>query len=194
MFVALFLRVGTRVDRLFELAPRAVEVRVELVCPDFLVIGAQKAATTWLWTHLRDHPELRGTSSRATRAALATIPAMRPPEVPSPLRCRSRVLALVDMPGWAHDHKTDNLIRCLGDRFEIRKCYQSEVQPHDIAAADVVVLYYWRQLDVMSPELRDLLERSRGKLVLGICSHNELDGELRAPGLAWLRRLPGNGT
>ncbi|MFQ5503762.1 MAG: FkbM family methyltransferase, partial [Planctomycetota bacterium] len=102
-------------------------------------------------------------------------------------RRRPRVLMLVDMPGWAHDHKSWNLLRCLGDRLDMRKVYQSDVRLRDVATADLVLIYYWRQLESM-PALESILERSLGKLLIGICSHNELEGELREPGLEVLRR------
>ncbi|HEV7667399.1 MAG TPA: glycosyltransferase family 4 protein [Thermoanaerobaculia bacterium] len=48
-----------------------------------------------------------------------------------------------------------------------------------------MLLYYWLQIERLSP-LRAELRRLRDRLVVGICSHYELDGAWRAPGLATL--------
>jgi glycosyltransferase involved in cell wall biosynthesis/2-polyprenyl-3-methyl-5-hydroxy-6-metoxy-1,4-benzoquinol methylase len=100
---------------------------------------------------------------------------------------RPRVLFVVDEPGWAHDAKTEALRRCLREDFDIRKRYHRDLQPADLDAADLAVVYYWRQL-TGSERVRDALERNRDKLLVGICSHAELEGELREPGLAALAR------
>lgn len=109
--------------------------------------------------------------------------------VPASARTLPRVLALVDAPGWAHDHKTENLKRCLADRFAITKRYQSELQVSELAHADIVLVWYWQQL-VPMPHLVGALATGRARTIFGICSHNELEGPLREPGLAVLRRLP----
>ena len=102
---------------------------------------------------------------------------------------RPRVLYVVDAAGWAHERKAQNLIRCLDDRYDGRIVLQERATAADLDAADLVVVFYWRQLQSM-PHLRANFERLRPKLLLGICSHNELEGEFRGPGLALLRRLP----
>jgi FkbM family methyltransferase len=85
------------------------------------------------------------------------------------------ILFIVDRPGWAHDFKTDNLIRRLGDRFSITKRYEDNVTASDIAGADLVVLYYWRQLNHSNmPGLLDEFIQNRHKLLIGICSHQEM--------------------
>ncbi|PIE23044.1 MAG: hypothetical protein CSA62_09135 [Planctomycetota bacterium] len=99
------------------------------------------------------------------------------------------VLYVVDSPGWAHDKKSRNLIRCLEPRFAGRVVYQEKLRAEDLDDADLVVLWYWRQLE----SLRDLgqaLIRNRHKIAMGVCSHNELEGELRDRGLELLRWLP----
>ena len=50
-------------------------------------------------------------------------------------------------------------------------------------------MFYWRQLQSLD-RLREPLSRMRDKLLMGVCSHNELEGEFRSKGLAALRRLP----
>ena len=100
-----------------------------------------------------------------------------------------RILAIADRPGWAIDNKTLNLQRVLGGRFEILERFQHEVTEADLDAADLVLVYYWLELLKMPLSEAALASRSR-RLVMGVCSHYELDGPLREPGLAVLRRLP----
>ncbi len=101
---------------------------------------------------------------------------------------RPVVLCLVDRPNWAHDRKTDALTRELRGAYEIVKRYQSDISANDLERADCVLLYYWLQAERLSP-LREVLRQLRGRLVIGICSHFELDGAWRAPGLAILEEL-----
>ena len=101
---------------------------------------------------------------------------------------RPRVLCVVDRPHWAHDRKTDALTRWLGGTYEIEKRYQAEVSAGELEAADCVLLYYWLQVERLSP-LREVLQRIRSRLVIGICSHFELEGAWREPGLATLGEL-----
>lgn len=65
------------------------------------------------------------------------------------------------------------------------KRYQAEVTADDLERADCVLLYYWLQVERLSP-LREALRSLRGRLVIGICSHFELEGTWREPGLATL--------
>jgi glycosyltransferase involved in cell wall biosynthesis len=104
------------------------------------------------------------------------------------LSSRPVVLCVVDRPHWAHDRKTEALKRALGGTYEIVKRYQAEVSADDLERADCVLLYYWLQVERLSP-LREVLRRLRERLVIGICSHFELDGAWRAPGLATLEEL-----
>jgi glycosyltransferase involved in cell wall biosynthesis len=101
---------------------------------------------------------------------------------------RPVVLCVVDRPGWAHDRKTDALARELGGAYEIVKRYQAEVTAGDLERADCVLIYYWLQIERLS-HLREVLARLRDRLAVGICSHFELDGAWREPGLATLEDL-----
>lgn len=103
-------------------------------------------------------------------------------------RRRPVVVCVVDRPHWAHDRKTDALARELGGSFEIVKRYQADVSVEDLARADCVLLYYWLQAERLS-HLREALRSCRDRLVIGICSHFELDGAWREPGLATLDEL-----
>jgi glycosyltransferase involved in cell wall biosynthesis len=94
----------------------------------------------------------------------------------------------VDRPHWAHDRKTDALTRELSGAYQIVKRYQADVSADDLERADCVLLYYWLQVERLSP-LQEVLRRLRERLVIGICSHFELDGAWRAPGLATLEEL-----
>jgi glycosyltransferase involved in cell wall biosynthesis len=99
------------------------------------------------------------------------------------------VLCVVDRPDWAHDRKTDALARALAGKYRIVKRFQAEVTSDEIEAADLVLLYYWLQVERM-PGLAPTLRRHRRKLLIGICSHRELEGSWREPGIALLTELP----
>ncbi|MFN3244563.1 MAG: glycosyltransferase [Planctomycetota bacterium] len=148
----------------------AAEIRYELQRCGFEVVRETR----------NDEPMPKGVlfCRRATRSVAIPTPSQRP-----------EVLYVVDSRGWAHDHKAHNLIRCLQPKFNGRVVYQESLTGEDIDRADVVVIWYWRQL--MSFEgLGEALTRNRHKLAMGVCSHNELEGELREAGLDILRRLP----
>jgi GT2 family glycosyltransferase/uncharacterized coiled-coil protein SlyX len=92
----------------------------------------------------------------------------------------------VDIPNWAHDLKTQNLARALGNDYDIRKRYETEVTPDDLNQADLIVVYFWLQFRAME-SLLPWFERNRDKLLVGICSHWELEDERRTSGLEVLR-------
>ena len=98
------------------------------------------------------------------------------------------ILCVVDRPGWAHDRKTDALARALAGRYRIVKRFQAEVTAADVEAADGVLLYYWLQVERL-PHLRPLLEERRDRLLIGVCSHYELEGAWRKPALETLDEL-----
>jgi glycosyltransferase involved in cell wall biosynthesis len=99
-----------------------------------------------------------------------------------------RILAIADRPGWAIDNKTQNLQRALAGRFDIVERFQHEVTEADLDAAELVLVYYWLELLKM-PLPESLLALRSHRLIIGICSQRELEGELRDRGLAALRRL-----
>src|SRR3989442_13073184 len=101
---------------------------------------------------------------------------------------RARVLFIVDLPNWAHDLKTTNLMRMLGDDYHIKKRYQSEATAGDFDWADLVLVLHLFQFEDMT-HLEQVLERDRGKLLLGVCSHAELEGIRGAAGVAILLTL-----
>jgi glycosyltransferase involved in cell wall biosynthesis len=100
-----------------------------------------------------------------------------------------RVLVIVDRAGWAHDRKSQALAAALAPDYRIVKRFHGEVTADDVEDADLVLLYYWLQLDKLGP-LADIVRRRRDRLLLGVCSDYELQGEWREPGLEVLRRLP----
>jgi glycosyltransferase involved in cell wall biosynthesis len=104
-------------------------------------------------------------------------------------RARPRVLAIADRPGWAIDSKARNLARDLANRYEIVIRYQHDVAEHDLASADLVMLFYWLEIAKL-PFPEDTLARFADNLLIGICSHFELQGPRRERGLALLNRLP----
>jgi len=101
-----------------------------------------------------------------------------------------RVLAIADRPGWAIDRKALNLQRVLAGRFDIAVRFQQEVTEADLQAADVVMVFYWLETLKLAALPVGALGRCADRLVMGVCSHYELDGERREPGLAVLNGLP----
>jgi glycosyltransferase involved in cell wall biosynthesis len=112
----------------------------------------------------------------------------RPQAIEVREKAKPRVLVIVDAPNWAHDIKTRNLMKHLAGDYEFVKRYQSQVSEADLDSADLIMIYYWLQLGSML-HLKSALERNRHKLLMGICSHVELEGENRERGLAELHRL-----
>ena len=94
-----------------------------------------------------------------------------------------RLLFIVDRPNWAHDFKTRNLMRLLGSEFDIRLRYHSEVNEEDICEANLVLIYYWLQFERMQ-SLASAFRRNRHKLLVGISSSYELEGDRQDLGLA----------
>jgi glycosyltransferase involved in cell wall biosynthesis len=99
------------------------------------------------------------------------------------------VLCIVDRPGWAHERKTRGLAAALAGQYRLAMRYQSDVNEADILAADLVLVYYWLQIDGLS-HLARVFEHARDRLMLGVCSEYELERTWRGPGLAMLSRLP----
>jgi|GEM_PF-758620 len=102
---------------------------------------------------------------------------------------RPLVLCIVNRPDWAHDRKTRALTAALDGQYRFVTRYQSEVSEADIDAADLVLVYYWLQINELS-HLRRAFERVRDRLMIGACSEYELEGAWRKPGLEMLSRLP----
>jgi glycosyltransferase involved in cell wall biosynthesis len=121
--------------------------------------------------------ELEG-RARAVRAERGYGPSERPV-----------ILCVVDRPGWAHDRKTEALASALADRYRIVKRFQHEVTAGDLESADLLLLYYWMQVDRLG-DLAATLRRRRDRLLVGICSELEVEGAWREPGLALLAELP----
>jgi glycosyltransferase involved in cell wall biosynthesis len=102
---------------------------------------------------------------------------------------RPLVLCIVNRAGWAHDRKTQGLASALSEKYRLVTRYQSEVSEADIVSADLVLVYYWLQIDEL-PHLRRVFECVRDRLMIGVCSEFELEGAWRKPGLAMLSTLP----
>jgi hypothetical protein len=99
---------------------------------------------------------------------------------------RFRILFIIDIAGWAHDFKTSNIIKYLSDEFEIKKVLQNDLTKEDVDQADIVCVYYWRQLIYQVGVLPWLV----GKVVLsGICCHSEMEGSQRDGGIGLLKSV-----
>jgi len=103
-------------------------------------------------------------------------------------RQKLKILFIVDTPGWAHDIKTDNLIKCLGNQFEITKVFQSELTEKDMNESDLILIFFWLQLKSLK-HLYKAFKRNYHKTLVGICSHHELTGSKRGKGLRYLRKF-----
>jgi glycosyltransferase involved in cell wall biosynthesis len=103
---------------------------------------------------------------------------------------RPLVLCIVDRPGWAHDRKTQALAAALAAKYRLVTRYQSEVSAADIRGADLVLVYYWMQIDRLSWRLRRVVKGVRERLMIGVCGDVELQRAWRKPGLAMLSTLP----
>ncbi len=95
---------------------------------------------------------------------------------------------VVDVPNWAHDFKTENLKRVLGKEYEIRKCYQKDLTEDDLDQADLILVYYWLQLERL-PHLASAFRRNRNRLLVGITADWELEAERRKSGMEFLREF-----
>ncbi|MEM9521716.1 MAG: glycosyltransferase family 4 protein [Actinomycetota bacterium] len=82
------------------------------------------------------------------------------------------VLYLVDTPGWAHDRKARNLIAQLADDFDGHVLYERFTRSADIARADIVLVFCWKQIPhVFLAPYRDLL-RMHPQVAIGYTDHN----------------------
>jgi len=104
--------------------------------------------------------------------------------VATPLR-RPQILFVVDVPGWAHDRKTDNLIRCLAEWYDCRKVFRADLKYDHIAEADLVVVYYWFIITQM-PDINIKLPLFRHKLIIGSCSEIEFGDHLWDQGIKFV--------
>ncbi len=100
-----------------------------------------------------------------------------------------RVLCIVGRPGWAHDLKTRALTAALAGQYELVTRYQAEVNEDDIDEADLVLVYFWLQIEQLR-RLKHAFRRVRDRLLIGACSEYELERSWRRPGLAMLSSLP----
>jgi glycosyltransferase involved in cell wall biosynthesis len=100
-----------------------------------------------------------------------------------------QVLVIVDMPAWAHDFKAINLQKNISSDFVIKKRYHKEITPADLDDADLLLAFYWQQVNGLSPTVLDVLEKHLSKLLIGISSHCELEQSTRDTGLLLLNSL-----
>lgn len=100
---------------------------------------------------------------------------------------KHQILIIVDKPNWAQDHKTRNIQKVLDDKYTIIKKYQAEVTETDLEQADLIQVYYWMQFSRMA-HLEAVFKRNANKLLIGVCSHYEIENERKEPAFAWLRQ------
>ena len=81
-------------------------------------------------------------------------------------------------------------VRALfADSFTCRETELEQLVARDVQLADLVLLSSWRDVEQV-PHLRELLERSRPVLWIGVTGEDELAGPDGDRALAFLRRLP----
>ena len=104
---------------------------------------------------------------------------------------KEKILIIVDVPGWAHDLKTDNIIRCLNYIYDIEKVYCDRVEPEQIQTADLIMIYYWLPLfnREQMHKIISALHKNKHKIVMGITSHRQLSGKYYEPGMCVLKEL-----
>src|SRR5580658_7239368 len=83
-----------------------------------------------------------------------------------------RVLFVIDMPNWALDFKSTNLIKNL-PQFECRKMTVDDITESDIEWADAVVIFYWANRWHLK-KYNEIL--SRKVTFGGICCPTDLEG------------------
>lgn len=98
------------------------------------------------------------------------------------------MLVVVGAPNWSHDYKTRSLQRTLGDAYQILKRFHSDLTEADLDSSDLILAYFWMQFGRLK-HLEAAFMRHRRKLLVGVCSHFELEGERRDPALATLRQM-----
>jgi len=101
---------------------------------------------------------------------------------------RPRILFVVDVPNWAHDIKTRNLMRVLSNEYDVQKRYEAELTSADLDDADLILVYYWYQFEA-TRHLEACFRKHRHKLLIGVCSHAEVEGPRGETGKAILREL-----
>ena len=104
------------------------------------------------------------------------------------IKLKPKILFIVDAPNWAHDYKTQNLQSQLSDQYDIEKIFCDNIQVENIETADIVVIYYWGQLlNENMQKLKLVFNKKKPKILLGICSHNEMSGSNLSIGLKTLK-------
>jgi glycosyltransferase involved in cell wall biosynthesis len=76
----------------------------------------------------------------------------------------------------------------LGNDYDIQKRYQTEVTAVDLDRADLILVYYWYQFEAMQ-RLGACFRKHRQKLLIGVCSHAEIEGVRGEIGRALLTDL-----
>ena len=98
-------------------------------------------------------------------------------------RRHCEIVFVVDTVGWAQDFKTDAIIANIPMQ-NICKIYEKDLDMQQLARAKFVIFYYWWQLERTAVLHAHFWETIRGKLVIGVCSHREIeDNFLESDGL-----------
>lgn len=147
--------------------------------------------------HLPEQVDLRFTAddgdldaSSPRRQHCVEWPARRAERDEHDANRRPVILCIVDRPAWAHDRKTDALAVALADRYRLVKRFEKDVTAQDVLGADLVLAYYWLQIDRAPEPLRRAIESRRDRLLIGSCAELELSGSMREPALGLLATLP----
>jgi len=94
------------------------------------------------------------------------------------------IVFVVDIPGWAHDMKTENIKIALAHQHNIMKMYQESIDLEALDKADLVLIYYHAQI-VHAHNLESWVSRNRDKVMIGVCAPAEFAGS----GVDWWANL-----
>jgi glycosyltransferase involved in cell wall biosynthesis len=101
---------------------------------------------------------------------------------------RPSLLFVVDRPRWAQDRKARALAAALATRYDASVRHHHDLAGDDIGRADVVLLFYWQQVERLG-DLGSKVRDARDRLLIGASSPWELEGPWRDQGTATLSRL-----
>lgn len=82
------------------------------------------------------------------------------------------IVFVVDVPGWAHDMKTENIGIALAHKHNILKMYQESIDLDVLEKADLVMIYYAAQI-INTRVLEQWTLRNKSKTMIGVCAPAE---------------------
>jgi len=87
---------------------------------------------------------------------------------------RSKILLVIDTPGWAFDKKADNIIKYSGNKYDFTKVYNDGVQSIDYDAYSLIMVFPWNVYDRLPKPVKS------HKLIAGMNSFRSWRGQQKA--------------